>query len=319
MAVQTTIQLRRGLNSAIPTSGLATGEPLFVTDTKRFHIAYDANNTVSFYNKDDIDSLLQGLAWKQPVKAATTASITLTGEQTIDTVSCVTGDRVLVKDQSGGADAYNGVYIVSTGAWTRASDMNAGSEFPAAAMIVLDGDVNIDMGFVCTNKTAPTLGSTLITFTQFTGAGQLSAGVAIRKTSGNLINLDMTKPLTANRADVSDGYYILVNDGLTMEGTKIITRANFLTNLVAVDAAGVATPGYLSAKIVDDTNGGLSFRVDSDTVKVKMDISNLASQGATAVDAAADLVAMYDNSLTSNTKVSVNDLIKYATVDGGSF
>lgn len=64
-----------------------------------------------------------GSAVKVPVKAATTAAITLSGEQTIDGVSCVTDDRVLVKDQA--SSVANGIYTVDTGAWSRATDFDA--------------------------------------------------------------------------------------------------------------------------------------------------------------------------------------------------
>jgi hypothetical protein len=61
-------------------------------------------------------------AVKVPVKAATTANITLSGEQTIDGVACVTDDRVLVKNQT--TTANNGIYDVDTGSWTRAVDFD---------------------------------------------------------------------------------------------------------------------------------------------------------------------------------------------------
>lgn len=61
-------------------------------------------------------------AMKNPVKAATTANITLSGEQTIDGISCVTDDRVLVKNQT--TTTQNGIYYVSTGSWTRTPDFD---------------------------------------------------------------------------------------------------------------------------------------------------------------------------------------------------
>lgn len=69
---------------------------------------------------DRATGLASGSAIKVPCKAATTAAITLSGEQTIDGVSCVTGDRVLVKDQSDAEE--NGIYVVDTGSWSRAAD-----------------------------------------------------------------------------------------------------------------------------------------------------------------------------------------------------
>jgi len=67
-----------------------------------------------------VDSVAQGLDVKASVKAATTANITLSGAQTIDGVSIVAGDRVLVKNQT--ASQNNGIYVAASGAWARSSD-----------------------------------------------------------------------------------------------------------------------------------------------------------------------------------------------------
>jgi uncharacterized cupin superfamily protein len=61
-----------------------------------------------------------GVAFKAPCRVATTANITLSGEQTIDGVAVVAGDRVLVKEQTSGVN--NGIYICRASAWDRAPD-----------------------------------------------------------------------------------------------------------------------------------------------------------------------------------------------------
>jgi hypothetical protein len=57
---------------------------------------------------------------KVPVRVATTANITLAGEQTIDGVAVVADDRVLVKDQTDQTE--NGIYLASADAWARTTD-----------------------------------------------------------------------------------------------------------------------------------------------------------------------------------------------------
>lgn len=49
---------------------------------------------------DRTDGLSSSVAIKGPCRVATTANVTLSGEQTIDGVAVVTDDRVLVKDQT---------------------------------------------------------------------------------------------------------------------------------------------------------------------------------------------------------------------------
>lgn len=118
--------------------------------------------------------------WKQRCRVATTANITLSGTQTIDGVSVVAGDRVLVKNQSTGSQ--NGIYECAAGAWTRAHDFDQdaastvpGDEILGAMVPVFAGTTNGGKVFRCTNTTAPTLGSTAITFAEF-GAGVTDHG-----------------------------------------------------------------------------------------------------------------------------------------------
>lgn len=99
---------------------------------------------------------------KPTVRAATTANITLSAPQTIDGVSCIAGDRVLVKDQSSGSA--NGIYVVAAGAWTRATDFDSWDEIHGAVVVVEEGSVNADRAYLCTNNDGGTLGSTAIAF-----------------------------------------------------------------------------------------------------------------------------------------------------------
>ena len=116
-----------------------------------------------------VDTASQGLDAKASVRAATTANITLSAPQTIDGVSVIAGDRVLVKNQSTASG--NGIYLVAAGAWTRATDMDAWTEVPNAFVFVEQGTTLADTGWVSTADPGGTLGTTNITWTQFSGAG----------------------------------------------------------------------------------------------------------------------------------------------------
>ena len=143
-------------------------------------------------NKNYVDAQLQGLDVKNSVRVATTANGTLSSAfangQTVDGITLATNDRILIKDQSTGSE--NGIYTVNaSGAPTRATDFDANSEVTGGAFFFAEeGTTNADNGFVLTNDGAITLGTTALTFTQFSGAGQVIAGSALTK-SGNTLNV----------------------------------------------------------------------------------------------------------------------------------
>ena len=77
-------------------------------------------------NKSYVDGLVvSACSGKQPVRVATTANVTLSGEQTIDGV-LTSVDRILVKDQTTGSE--NGIYVTAAGAWARAADADTDAE-----------------------------------------------------------------------------------------------------------------------------------------------------------------------------------------------
>lgn len=97
-----------------------------------------------------------------PVACATTANITLSGEQTLDGVLTST-DRVLVKDQADPED--NGLYVSAAGAWSRATDMNLAAEVAGTAVFVSAGAVNGGKTYA-TYSAVTTLGTDTIVFVE---------------------------------------------------------------------------------------------------------------------------------------------------------
>lgn len=118
--------------------------------------------------------IFAGIAIKAPVKAATTAAITLSGAQTIDGVACVAGDRVLVKDQSSGVA--NGIYVVSTGNWTRATDFDSGDEIADGTLVyvIAGGTTNGNTLWVQTTDDPLTIDTSVLAFSQVWSASTFS-------------------------------------------------------------------------------------------------------------------------------------------------
>lgn len=111
-------------------------------------------------------------AWvKRSVKTATTANITLSAPQTIDGISVVAGDRVLVKDQTAAAE--NGIYIVAAGAWTRAADADSASELAGAQVAVDQGTANGGSTWDTDFKSTDTLGTTAMSWNIIIDSGRL--------------------------------------------------------------------------------------------------------------------------------------------------
>lgn len=143
-------------------------------------------NALDAVNKASLDSAvgaaINGVKWRDPVKAATTANITLSGTQTIDGYAVQIGDRVLVKNQTAQID--NGIYVAAAGAWARASDTDTGAELLNAATLALNGTVNGFTQWTNSNTGTITIGTTNITFAQLQGAGiTYSAGTGLSLTS----------------------------------------------------------------------------------------------------------------------------------------
>ena len=166
----------------------------------------DPVNAQDAATKNYVDSVAQGLDAKPSVKAATTANITLSGAQTVDGVSLVAGDRVLVKNQS--TASQNGIYVAQSAAWTRAADMDSWSDVPSAFVFVEQGAANADTGWVSTADAGGTLGTTAIGWTQFSSAGSYIAGDGLTLT-GSTFDIGGTVnriSVTADAIDIAATY-----------------------------------------------------------------------------------------------------------------
>lgn len=115
---------------------------------------------------DRLDGLIGNTGMKRPVRVATTASITLSGLQTVDGVVLAADDRVLVKSQASAVD--NGIYVADTGVWERAADCNG--LYDMVDGTVVKANEGTQAGFWYCSGTDPiTIGTTAVTFLQASG------------------------------------------------------------------------------------------------------------------------------------------------------
>ena len=145
-------------------------------------LAADPSTALGAVTKQYVDSVAEGLHVHASVVAATTANITLETDvengDTLDGVTLATGNRILVKNQS--TASQNGIYVVAaSGAPSRATDFDSPTEIDGGDFVfVTGGTVNDNSGWVQTN-TVGTIGTDAIEFSQFAGAGTVTAGTNI--------------------------------------------------------------------------------------------------------------------------------------------
>ena len=269
-----------------------------------------------------VDSVANGLDVKDSVKVATAAALaavtynngagTLTadanGALTVDGVTMAVDDRILVKDQASAVQ--NGIYkVTATGGasavfvLTRTPDADTAAELTGGTFFFAEeGTANADNGYVATHNGTPTFGSTNITFAQFSGAGQISAGNALTKT-GNTLNVA-----------VDDSSIEVNSDALRV-------KASGITN--AMLAGSIAISKLSGAQI--------SFSDDSSTVSNIALGETIAVAGGEGVDATISgqtLTIAGEDATASNKGVASfssdnftvsSGAVTVTTIDGGSF
>jgi hypothetical protein len=177
------------------------------------------------------DEMHRRMTWKTWVRVASTANVNLASPgASIDGVSLAVGDRFLAKSQTAGAE--NGLYTWNGAAVaaTRAYDMDTAEEVVGTVVHVIAGTVNGGKIFRNTNTTTPTLGTTALTFTEFTSG---STVVAL----DDLSDVVITSPAAGQRLRYDGASW--VNSSLTWTPLTVFdpTTANYLP---LVDGSGNA-------------------------------------------------------------------------------
>lgn len=277
-------------------------------------------------NKGYVDAIRQGLDVKESVRVATTTNITLSGTQTIDGIAVIAGDRVLVKNQT--TASQNGIYVVASGAWARATDFDTSAKVTSGAFTFVEqGTVNADSGWVLTTDGTVTLGTTLLTFVQFSGAGQVEAGNGLTKTGNTLavgagtgLVTDSTSVgltgqalalhnmatnglfartgagTVAARSVATSGSGISVSNGDGVSGNPTLTLTTALSSIGAVTPAAdrlVYYTGAAAAALATFTAFARSLLDDADaaTARTTLGLGTMATQAANNVSITGGTIA----------------------------
>lgn len=148
----------------------------------------DPSSAQDAATKNYVDGAVQtaaaGIDPKESCNAATTANITLSGTQTIDGVSVVAGNRVLVKDQT--TASANGIYLVSAGAWTRTADASQGTLTSGALTLILAGTTHAGSQWYLNTADPITVGTTSLTWVQFSAGASYTFSNGLLNTAGTI-------------------------------------------------------------------------------------------------------------------------------------
>lgn len=220
---------------------------------------------------DRTDGLSSATAIKGPVRAATTANISLAGLQTIDGVVLAAEDRVLVKDQTTASE--NGIYVVDTGPWRRAKDFSNNRDVRKGTRVwVTDGALRAETDFLVTAENPIVIGTTNITFAAATapigdgavGTTQLASGAVTRAKLASALSKSIGISVFEYGATGDN----VTNDGAAFEAAQtaaiaagsnlvIVPEGDYLIN-TQIDMAANVTWLMLGAKL----------RTSLDTMKI---------------------------------------------------
>ena len=281
----------------------------------------------SLANKMYVDQVAQGLDTKPSCKIATTENLsatynngslgvgaTLTNNSTqavlvLDSTAANTDDRVLVKDQTDATQ--NGIYVVTnTGSgstnWvlTRATPEDQPAELSGGAFVfVEEGVLNQNNGYTFTHTGAPTFGTTDLDVSQFSGAGQITAGAALTK-DGNQLDVAVDDSSIEVNADALRLKALGIQNSMIANSTIQTTKlANPFITLT--DESSTTGRVYLEENLEFLAGEGINTIVDNNTIKVAGEDASTSNKG----------VAKF----TSDNFSVTSGEVEIVTVDGGSF
>lgn len=287
-----------------------------------------------------VDAARMGMDVKESVRAATTgANISLSAAPTtLDGISLAANDRILVKDQT--TASQNGIYYVATlgtganGVWTRTTDANTSAEVTAGLFtFVSEGTVNADSGWILTTNDTIVLDTTALAFTQFSGAGQLTAGAGLTKTGSQFDVVTASSARIVVNADSID----LATTGVSASTYKSVTvdtygRVTGGTNPTTLAGYGISDAQALDATLtalsgVTTAANALIYATAADTFTT----TTLSAYGRSLIDDAdaatarttlgLGTISTQASSSVSISGGSITNLTTFdgITIDGGTF
>jgi hypothetical protein len=209
-----------------------------------------------------------GIYGRRAVRVGTTVPGTLATSfaagQVVDGVTLVLGDRIVLKNQT--TQTENGIYVVTAGTPIRSDDFYDGDFVAGVAVVMLEGTVQGDTGWICTSQPGSDLvGTDAITFKQTSGTGV--DGDVITNATQTLSNKSLVDASTwiIGNADPTKRAIFDVST-ITTGTTRTFTMPNASTTLVGTDTTQTLTNKTLTLPVISQiSNGGGTISVPSVT------------------------------------------------------
>lgn len=287
----------------------------------------DPSNPQDAATKNYVDGIATGLDIKASVRAASTANLAgvtynatagtsargqmTTAPNTLDGVALAGGNRVLLKDQTTGAQ--NGIYVVTTlgsganGVWDRATDFDQDAEVTAGAFTFIEeGTVNADTGWTLATNNPIVIGGgsgTALTFTQFSSAAAITAGNGLTKT-GNSIDVVGTASrisVAADSIDIDAAY--VGQTSITTLGTIATGTWSGTTIAIAKGGTGQTTAAAALTALGGTTKFSQTLSTSSTSYTVTHNLGTLdviveVVEVSTGAQVFADIVMATTNTIT---------------------
>jgi len=312
-----------------PSTGVFTN-----ISTTTGQISTSPSNPSDITNKLYVDTVAQGLSPKGSCSAATTANISLSGLQTIDGYTLLANDRVLVKNQT--TSSQNGIYVASSGAWSRSLDMDVWAEVPGAYTVVINGTQYGNTGWVSTSAETGTINVTPITWVQFSGNSTYFAGTGLTLSS-NTFSITNTGVTAGSYGSASNTLSATVNaqgqlSALSAQAISIapsqinatipnsgLTNSSITINGSAISLGGSATitANTPNALTIGTGLSGTSFNGSSPvTIAIDSTVVTLTgTQTLTNKTLTSPIISTISNTGTLTLPTSTDTLVGRATTD----
>ncbi len=192
--------------------------------------------------KNYVDQAVAGLRTRTIAECASTANVNLSNGleagDSIDGVTLVAGDRVLLKDQTDATE--NGLYLaVSSGAASRDPEHDTIAELSGGMVVVNQGTSNDNKIFLCTTDSDGVIGSTNITYT-----------IVTPQNVGTVTSVGV--------ADAGSSEFTITNSPVTSSGT-----INLAVNSISATKIGNGNVDNTELSYVNGVTSAIQTQIDT--------------------------------------------------------